>query len=141
MAETMPARAAAEGAALPALAAEPSPPPVNAALPLPTWHLVIALALPVLGQQGLQFLVNLSDRYLAGNIPHAANLSALQAAQTTAHYLAWFINCYNVLVTVGSTALVARFIGAGDRAHASLVTHQALLLALFFAAIGTLWAL
>ena len=35
-----------------------------------------------------------------------------------------------MLVTVGSTALVARFVGAGDRALAREVTHQSILLAL-----------
>jgi putative MATE family efflux protein len=138
---TSPGQVAAEpgSTAGPAPARDPAhlPPP----LPLPTWRLVIALALPVLGQQGLQFLVNLSDRYLAGHIPSAANLAALQAAQTTAHYLAWFITCYTVLVTVGSTALVARFTGAGDRALATAVTHQSLLLAVCFALLATLAAL
>src|SRR4051812_23313565 len=38
---------------------------------------------------------------------------AYQAAQTTANYLMWFVTSYTVLVSVGSTALVARFIGAG----------------------------
>src|SRR5205809_8055859 len=37
-------------------------------LPLPSWRLVIALALPVLAQQGLIFLVNQSDRFLAGHL-------------------------------------------------------------------------
>jgi MATE family, multidrug efflux pump len=109
-------------------------------LPLPTWRLVIALALPVLGQQGLQFFVTLSDRYLAGHIQDVPDLPALQAAQTTAHYLSWFITCYSVFVTVGSTALVARFIGAGEREQAIAVTHQSLLLAALFAAAGTIAA-
>jgi putative MATE family efflux protein len=110
-------------------------------LPLPTWQLVIALALPVLGQQGLQFLVTLSDSYLAGHIKDVPNLPALQAARTTAHYLSWIILCYNVFVTVGSTALVARFIGAGDRQYANAVTHQSLLLGLLFGAAGTLFGI
>lgn len=54
--------------------------------------------------------------------------TALQAAQTTAHYLSWSISSYMVLVTVGSTALVARFIGAGERKLANAVTHQSILL-------------
>ncbi len=111
------------------------------ALPLPTWRLVIALALPVLAQQGLYFIVTLSDRWLAGHIPVTSSQAAVQAAQTTAHYLSWFITCYNILVTVGSTALVARFTGAGDKESAVAVTHQALLVAFFFAGVGTLWAL
>src|SRR5947208_952617 len=58
-----------------------------------------------------------------------ARHAAYQSAQTTANYLAWFINSYTVLVSVGSTALVARFVGAGDRAAAIRVTNQSILLA------------
>jgi putative MATE family efflux protein len=46
-----------------------------------------------------------------------------------------------VLVTVGSTALVARFVGAGDLEKAVDVTHQSILLAVTLGAIGTLFAL
>lgn len=109
-------------------------------LPLPTWRLVIILSLPVLAQQGLSFVVLLSDRYLAGHLPVTTQQAAVQAAQTTAHYLAWFISCYNVLVTVGSTALVVRCIGGGDRKLAIEVTHQALLLAVFLGLLATAWA-
>jgi putative MATE family efflux protein len=112
----------------------------QATLPAPSWCLVLLLALPVLAQQGLSFLVLLSDRYLAGNLPVATGHAAMLAAQTTAHYLAWFITCYNVLVTVGSTALVARCIGAGERRLAVEVTHQALLLAVFLGLLATAWA-
>jgi putative MATE family efflux protein len=112
--------------------------PVSA-LSLPTWRLVIALSLPVLAQQGLAFIVLLSDRFLAGHL-EGSDQVAVQAAQTTAHYLAWFIYCYNVLVTVGGTALVARCVGAGDRRLAVEVTHQALLLAVFLGLTATTWA-
>ena len=67
----------------------------------------------------------------------SAKQAAFQAAQTTAHYLAWFIHSYTVLVTVGSTALVARFIGAREPALAVAVTHQALLLAVGLGVVGT----
>jgi putative MATE family efflux protein len=112
-------------------------------LPLPTWRLVVMLALPVLAQQGLYFLVGLSDMYLAGHLPGDLPLEhreAIFSARTTAHYVTWFITCYNVLVTVGSTALVARFVGAGDRRLAVAVTHQSLLLAAVMAAVGTTFA-
>ena len=81
----------------------------------------------------------ISDRYLASHL-NAIDEVAVQAAQTTAHYLAWFITCYNVLVTVGSTALVARCIGAGERQLAVAVTHQALLLAVLLGVAATAWA-
>ncbi len=69
-----------------------------------------------------------------------ARQAAYLAAQTTAHYLAWFIMSYTVLVSVGSTALVARFVGAGERHLAVQVTHQSLLLAAGLGGLGSLAA-
>src|SRR5262249_48886374 len=62
---------------------------------------------------------------------------AYQSAQTTAHYLAWLISSYTVLVSVGSTALVARFTGAGDRQGAIHVTNQSVVLAVVLGLAGT----
>jgi putative MATE family efflux protein len=109
----------------------------------PTWKLVLGLALPVLAQQSLTLLVLLSDQFLAGHLPAAevsGQRAAYQAAQTTANYLAWLITSYTILVSVGSTALVARFTGAGDTNLAVHVTHQALLLALLLGVLGTVVA-
>jgi putative MATE family efflux protein len=147
-----------------------------------TWRVVLALALPVLGQQLLVFFVGLSDRFLAGHfqpVPPQLQAEALghrlmavglvgsggpgcgvapalaaeapweagrqisarhvayQSAQTTANYLAWFITSYTVLVSVGSTALVARFVGAGDYPLAVRVTNQSVVLAVFLGLVGT----
>jgi putative MATE family efflux protein len=66
---------------------------------------------------------------------------ALQAAQTTAMYLAWFLSSIMVLVTVGSTALVARSVGAGDRPAAVHFTNQSLVLAGTFGVVGTVLGL
>jgi putative MATE family efflux protein len=155
------------------------------AAPRPTWHVVLALALPVLAQQFLILTVNLSDRFLVGHFAapaghgealshHLAAVGLLaaappggalparvagaevpwelgrratarqvsyQAAQTTAGYLAWFISCYTVLVSVGSTALVARFTGAGDRGGAVHATNQSILLAIALGLAGSLGGL
>jgi putative MATE family efflux protein len=123
-------------------------PPDAASSPLlssaaPTWRLVLRLAVPVLLQQSLSLAVLLSDQYLAGHLPTEKDNGhiAYQAAQTSAHYLAWLITSYTVLVTVGSTAMVARFVGAGDSSQAVHVTHQSLLLALFLGLAGSLAAL
>lgn len=103
----------------------------------PIWRQALSLAWPVLAQQALLFSVTIYDGFLAGqNVPaDPAKHVPYQAAQTNAHYLAWFISSYTILVSVGSTALVARFVGAGDRDSAVRVTHQSILLAL---ALGTL---
>jgi putative MATE family efflux protein len=128
----------------PETAAAPTPPksPPRPTLPLPSWRLLLTLALPVLAQQALVFVVMASDRYLAGHLEVAPGQeAAFLAAQTTAHYLSWFITCYSILVSVGSTALVARCTGAGDRVLANRVTHQSLLLAGALGLAGTAFGL
>src|SRR5262249_10850043 len=71
----------------------------------------------------------------AGNFLDAV---AYQSAQTNAQYLGWTLTCFTTLVSVGSTALVARFIGAGNRKLASRATNQSILLAAFFGSVMTL---
>lgn len=109
----------------------------------PTWRLVLILAVPALLQQMLVLAVSLSDRWLAGHAhaPEPNEQIALQAAQTTANYLAWFISSYTVLVSVGSTALVAHAMGAGDRRSAIHATNQSLLLAVVLGLGGSVVAL
>jgi putative MATE family efflux protein len=93
---------------------------------------VLTLAWPVFVQQLLVLTVTISDRLLAGRFQSLddAHQAATQAAQTTAGYLAWFITSYIVLVSVGSTTLVAHCIGGGDRRGARLATNQSVLLGL-----------
>jgi putative MATE family efflux protein len=97
------------------------------------WRLVTWLAWPVLVQQLLIWIVNRSDGFLAGYFqPGAGEHVAYQSAQTNAMYLSWAISSFTVLVGAGGTALVARFIGAGDRKAAIAATNQCLLIALCF---------
>ena len=67
-----------------------------------------------------------------------ARQTAIQSAQTTAMYMAWFLNSMTVLITVGSTALVARFIGAGKTDSAIRVTNQSVLLGIVFSILITI---
>jgi putative MATE family efflux protein len=99
----------------------------------PVSRQVLALVWPVLLQQWLVVAVNFSDRLLGGWSGH----TTAQAAQTTAAYLAWFLTVYTVLVSLGSTTLVAHLVGAGDRRTARLVLHQSLLLAAVLGLAGT----
>jgi len=104
---------------------------------------VITLALPVLVQQMLLLCIQLSDRYLGGHLTEISpgvtgDPAAYQAAQTTAQYLSWFITSYVFLVSIGSTALVARFTGGGDRQRAIRTTHQSLLLAIVLGLAGSI---
>jgi len=107
---------------------------------LPAWQRVLRLATPVFLQQMLILIINLSDRWLAGHSPSddPAEQIATQAAQTTGFYLAWFVSCYAALVSVGSTALVARFVGAGEKEAARRVLHQSVWLAGLFGVVGSI---
>jgi len=97
----------------------------------PTWQRVLLLAWPVWVQQLMLMVVGLYDQFLAGNNPPAdvALHVPFQAAQTTANYLAWFVASCSALVSVGSTALVARFTGAGDHRLSVHTTNQSIMLA------------
>jgi MATE family, multidrug efflux pump len=103
---------------------------------------VFSLAWPVLALNSLVLLVELSDRYLVGNLSgvDAEDARAMLASVATAHYVAWFISSYTVLVSVGATALVARCVGARDWLTAHRATHQAILLAAFIGLAGSLIA-
>lgn len=104
----------------------------------PIWRQVLHLAWPALGQQALLLCVGLWDRYLAGaNVPaDPSQHVAYQAAQSNASYFVWFLSSYSVLVSVGSTALIARFTGAGDRPLVQRTLHQSILLAAFLGIVG-----
>src|SRR5262249_46977897 len=116
-------------------------PPKTAALidrPVPAWRLVMWLAWPVLLQQLLIWIVNRSDAFLAGYFqPGEGQHVAYQSAQTNAMYLSWSISSCALLLGAGGTALVARFVGAGDRQMAIRATNQCLLLAFVLGLLGS----
>src|SRR5262245_12414789 len=87
------------------------PPPAEP----PVWRGVLGLAWPAVAQNALLAVVALFDRWLAGQ---ASSHEATSAAQTTATYLSWFLLTYSMLVTGGSTTLVAYLVGAGERRNA-----------------------
>lgn len=100
-------------------------------------HRVIAVAL-LNGASGNGFAGALAAETAWRAADHlAARHLSYQAAQTTALYLGWLINSYTLLVGVGATALVARFIGSGDAASAIRVTNQAIVLAVVLGVIGS----
>ncbi len=98
-------------------------------------HVLTVAAGPAVGT-GLANALAAEAAWEAGRQISARHIS-YQAAQTTAHYMAWFITSYTVFVSVGSTALVARFVGAGDQGLAIRVTNQSILLAIAFGLIGS----
>lgn len=104
---------------------------------------VFYLAWPALILQFLHLIINLWDRFIAGRflLGDSSSHLSIQTAQTTGQYFSWLISSYSVLVTVGSIALIARFVGAGDFKSASKVVHQSLLLAFFFGMLASILAI
>lgn len=82
------------------------------------------LVAPALAEQLLVMLVGFSDTWLTGwflDQPHLAAINQI-------NYILWFLNNLFYLVSIGATAMVARFVGAGDYPAARRVSHQALIL-------------
>lgn len=93
---------------------------------LPTGSLnrqVIVLALPMLGEQLLSYMVGLVDTFLAGHISKEAI-----AAVGTASYLGWLINLTFALVGVGAAAIISRSVGGRDPQTTSRALHQGAIL-------------
>ena len=85
---------------------------------------MLVLALPVLAEQTLNMLVGYTDWWLTG---HYLEGPAYQAAMALMAYVLWLFPCLFSAVAIGATALVARFVGAGDGTLANRVTNQAVL--------------
>lgn len=98
------------------------------------------MALPALAQQYLHLLVRLSDQYLADNfdISDPTTRKTYLSALNTAGYLYWFVSSYTVVVSVGATALVARFVGARDFPLAHRAVGQAVCLGIAFGLLASL---
>jgi putative MATE family efflux protein len=86
---------------------------------------VLRLALPIIGEQFLLMLVQLTDVWIAGRME-----SDVLAGLSVAAFLSWLMSTLFSAVAVGSTALVSRAVGAGDYPLARAATRQSLLLGL-----------
>src|SRR5438034_34035 len=105
-------------------------------MPLPlespgTLRPMLRLALPVLAEQFLATLVVYSDTILAGQYLGRAPL----AAMTLLAYFMWLVTGLFAFVAIGSLAMTARFVGAGDMEMARRITNQSLLAGLVLCAI------
>lgn len=98
-----------------------------------TFRAMLALALPVLAEESLNLLVGYTDFFLAGRfLPGREPLAAMGLMA----YFLWMLPSLFTIVSIGTLAVVARLIGAGQRREAAHVSRQALLLGLVVAAIG-----
>jgi multidrug resistance protein, MATE family len=91
-------------------------------------HVVWVLALPVLGEQFLNFCVGFYDVFLAGHLAESIREPATSAVGVGA-YVGWFASLMFSLVAAGTTALVSRARGAGDFELANRVANRSMLLA------------
>ena len=104
-------------------------------------RLLLILALPVLAEHALHILVNLTDTYLANHLAAGSDVAsnrtnaAAAAAVGSVAYVGWLLGLLTSAVGSGSTAIIARSIGAGDRRTANAALGQSILMAVAF---GTL---
>ncbi len=87
---------------------------------------VARLALPVLVEQALLYLVGISDTILTGRFLGDEQLAAV----TVGTYLLWSLGSLMMVVSAGATALVARRVGEGDFREATETCRRAMGLAL-----------
>ena len=88
---------------------------------------VFFLALPVLGEQILNFLVGFYDVYLAGHLADGIRTDAT-AAVGVAAYVGWLGSMLFAVVGNGTTALCSRAWGEDDRELANRVANRSALL-------------
>ena len=82
------------------------------------------LALPVLFQQTMAAMVGMNDKLLAGNLPHAIVVPAMDAIGIGT-YIIWFIGIAMAGLGVGGQAIIARAIGSGRVGEAERALGQA----------------
>ena len=92
---------------------------------------LLALAAPVLAEHALHILVGLTDTYLANHLEHSK--AEATAAVGTVGYIFWFIGLFAGAIGTGSTAIIAREVGARHRRRANSICGQSML---FAAALG-----
>lgn len=102
---------------------------------------VLLLALPVLGEQFLEFLVGMVDTWLAGNFLPPNRTVPAMAAIGLISYSIWMLFVIFSSVGIGATAVVARLFGAEQEDEANRAANQAVLLGLLASLVATflLW--
>ena len=82
------------------------------------------LALPVVAENMLHMLVGLTDVYLASHLPQPRVAAAATAAVGSVSYILWLIGLIAGAIGTGSTAIIARAIGAKHQSLANSVCGQ-----------------
>src|SRR5438270_5684622 len=116
-------------------AVEPRAPLYRELLPQLMW-----LTVPILGENVLHMLVGLTDVYLASHLPDPKVAAAATAAVGSVSYVIWLIGLAAGAIGTGSTAIIARAIGARHQSLANSVCGQTVTAA-FLAGVGLTAAL
>jgi len=85
---------------------------------------LLGLSMPVLAEHALHMVVGVNDTYLANHL--GAESTDAAAAVGTVTYFLWFLGLMTSALGVGSTALIARAIGARHRRLANAVCGQSI---------------
>ena len=96
-----------------------APPPRDRLL----WPLV-ALSLPIVFENLLNMFVGLTDTFLAGHLKKST--AAATAAVGTITYVLWLVTLIASAIGTGSTAIIARAVGARHRSLANSVCGQSI---------------
>src|SRR5687768_4061173 len=83
---------------------------------------VFRLAWPAIAENALQTLLGIVDTAIVARLGNAA-LSGVGAAQL----VIWVLSTAIIAISMGTTVLIARFTGAGERASANTVFKQSVL--------------
>ena len=95
------------------------------------------LALPVLAEQFMNFFVGFVDTYLAGHATADPDFNRrATSAIGVAAYVGWLSTMMFGLVGVGTTALVSRYWGAGDKKAANHIANRSMMMAVLLGIIA-----
>ncbi|MFO0963476.1 MAG: MATE family efflux transporter [Phycisphaerales bacterium] len=81
------------------------------------WQSIWILSIPVLVQQAMAALVGTTDTLMAGNLPPEVTGAALDGVGFGASFM-WVASIVLMGLGIGAQAIIARAMGAGDRAEA-----------------------
>ncbi|MGQ9503465.1 MAG: MATE family efflux transporter [Thermogutta sp.] len=98
---------------------------------------LLRLAWPVLGEQALAMAVGFSDTILTGHFLGETHLAAVNLMA----YMLWLLYGLFSVVAIGTSALVARYVGARKFTMADRFLHQSLIVGMLISVPGALAAI
>lgn len=99
---------------------------------------MLRLALPALAEEMLVLMVTWTDWWLTGHF-FQADGDATKAAMSLMGYIMWLVPSMFAAVSIGATALIARWVGSGETGLAVKACNQAFLLGTLFRGPSLYW--